>query len=132
MDKDSESGRKRVLVVDDSESILKLVDEQLRMEGFDVATASNANDAVSWCDSNGAPDLLLSDVSMPEVDGPTLHRLLDSRFPGIPVLFMSGGSVNSLAEFPWPLLDKPFTHDQLRTMINVSLFQAYVAKVVSD
>lgn len=124
----SESHQKRVLVVDDSKSILTLVDRQLRTEGFDVVTVSSANEAISWCDENGSPDLLLSDICMPEVDGPTLHQLLDSKFPGMPALFMSGGYGEELADVAWPLLEKPFTRDQLRSMINVSLFQAHLTK----
>lgn len=120
--------RKCVLVVDDSEIILTLVDRQLRTEGFDVATVSNANDAIGWCEAHGSPDLLLSDVCMPEVDGPTLHQLLDSKFPGIPALFMSGGYGAEVADIGWPLLKKPFTRDQLRALINVSLFQADLMK----
>jgi DNA-binding NtrC family response regulator len=120
--------RTRVLVVDDSELILQLIDRQLRTEGFDVVTASNACDAISWCDANGSPDLLLSDVCMPEIDGPALYQLLDRKFPGIPALFMSGGYGEELADVVWPVLDKPFTRDQLRAMINVSLFQAHLTK----
>lgn len=117
-----------VLVVDDSELILQLVDRQLRAEGFDVVTVSNACDAISWCDANGSPDLLLSDVCMPEIDGPALYQLLNSKFPGIPALFMSGGFDEEFADVVWPVLDKPFTRDQLRSMINVSLFQAHLTK----
>lgn len=120
--------RKRVLVVDDSKSILELVDRQLRLEGIDVATVSSANNAISWCNANGPPDLLLSDVCMPEVDGPTLHQLLDSRFPGIPAVFMSGGYGQEAADVTWPLLEKPFTRDQLMSLINVSLFRAHLTK----
>lgn len=121
--------RKRVLVVDDSEPTLQLVDRQLRSDGFDVATVSNAKDAVRWCDANGPPDLLLSDVCMPEIDGPTLYQLLNSKFPGIPALFMSAGYGEEFSDVLWPLLEKPFTRDQLRSMINVSLFQAHLAKI---
>lgn len=120
--------RKCVLVVDDSEIMLTLVDRQLRTEGFDVAAVSNADDAISWCEANGSPDLLLSDVNMPEIDGPTLYQLLDSKFPGIPALFMSGGYGEEVADIGWPLLKKPFTRDQLRALINVSLFQADLVK----
>lgn len=121
--------RKRVLVVDDSEPVLQLVDRQLRTDGFDVVTASNANEAMSWCDENGAPDLLLSDVCMPEVDGPTLYQLLNDKFPGMPALFMSAGYGEEHADVVWPLLEKPFTQVQLRAMINISFFQADLAKV---
>lgn len=124
--------QRRVLVVDDSEAILMLVDYQLRIDGFDVVTVSNANDAMSWCDANGPPDLLLSDVCMPEIDGPTLYQLLNIKFPGIPALFMSAESEygEEFAEILWPLLEKPFTREQLRSMINISFFQAHLANVL--
>ncbi|MEX2326433.1 MAG: response regulator [Pseudomonadales bacterium] len=120
--------RKRLLVVDDNELILQLVSRQLSAEGYDVVAVSSANDAIGWCDVNGSPDLLLSDVSMPEIDGPTLYHSLDSKFPGLPALFMSAAHGKELSGIPWPLLEKPFTRDQLRSLINVSLFQAYLTK----
>lgn len=132
MDSDGGPRRKRVLVVDDSESILKLINEQLRLEGFEVATATSADDAISWCDANGPPDLLLSDICMPEVDGPTLHQLLDRKYPGIPALFMSGGYDKNLSDVAWPLLQKPFTREQLKSMINVSLFQAFLTQAADQ
>lgn len=112
---------KRVLVVDDNQQLLRFVAQLLRGEGFEVAIASDGHIAVEWCEENGRPDLLLTDVCMPEIDGPTLYQRLSSRFPGIPVLFMSATAGDDETQVIAPLLIKPFRRDQLTSMITTSL-----------
>ena len=108
----------RLLVVDDSDLILQLLDLQLSREGFIVAIASNGQAAVEWCEQHGQPDLLLTDVCMPGIDGPALYKTLETRFPGIPVLFMSG---NAAFSSTMPFVRKPFRFDELASMIRASL-----------
>lgn len=69
--------RDRILVVDDSELVRKLVIDVLSRSGYDVVTAESAESALMVLASD-LPDLVVSDVSMPGMDGYELCRRLKS------------------------------------------------------
>ncbi len=119
--KQSDSDSKKVLVVDDNDEILWLVDRQLNGEDFDIVTANSGHAAVRWCEENGRPDLLLTDVCMPELDGPGLYQELNARYPDIPVVFMGGTVLDAQDRMVGPLLQKPFCREQLISVISNSL-----------
>jgi two-component system, cell cycle sensor histidine kinase and response regulator CckA len=78
-----------VLVVDDDPQILRLVERMLGSHGVRVITAARAAEALRICEREPI-DLLISDVVMPEMDGPKLaERFLKLR-PGASVLLISG------------------------------------------
>ncbi len=104
------------MVVDDSPSILQVIEDQLQSEGFDVATACSAELAIEWCEKNGAPNLLLTDIQMPGLDGPELYSWVRGRYKDVPVLFMTG-DIQSARVSTFPLLGKPFNRDQLLAMV---------------
>jgi DNA-binding NtrC family response regulator len=112
---------KTVLVVDDYQPLLTLIARQLDGMSFKVATASHAEAALRWCEDNGPPDLLLTDVCMPDVDGPQLYLLLSDRFPSLPVIFMSATARYLPGQKPTPLLEKPFSWDRLQSMVETAL-----------
>jgi two-component system cell cycle sensor histidine kinase/response regulator CckA len=105
----------RVLVVDDEPQVCSMVASMLREEGFSVVTAGSGPDAIALSRSHVGFDLLLTDVSMPGMDGPTLVEELRAAEPDLPVIFMSGNcdgaSLRSLA--PIRFLAKPFSLDNL-------------------
>ena len=68
----------RVLVVDDNPTNLKLAADVLRFDGYDVATAADAADAITAIEAR-QPDLILMDVQMPRIDGLTLTRRLKAE-----------------------------------------------------
>ena len=78
----------RVLVVDDEENITFLLEATLRHFGFDVAVAKNGREALDAV-RRFAPDLVLLDVMLPDLDGFEVVRRL--RFEGgqVPVLFLT-------------------------------------------
>ncbi|HUV31013.1 MAG TPA: response regulator [Acidobacteriota bacterium] len=79
----------RILVVDDEEIVLSLVTDALEDEGWEVVTASNADEALrQMC--GGPFDLILSDIRMPGTDGIELVRRVREQAPDIAVLFMTG------------------------------------------
>ncbi len=85
----SECGR-AVLVVDDEDAIRNLVCEILKSQGYRVLSASNAEEALRLADASTPIDLLLTDVTLPGINGIDLsQRLTDSR-PGLKTLVMSG------------------------------------------
>lgn len=81
----------RVLVADDSETILLLLRTRLEMEGFEVFTAANGQDALNVIETMGAagPDVILLDAMMPVVSGLDALQLLRSAGSEIPVLIVS-------------------------------------------
>ena len=78
----------RVLVVDDEESITQLVSTVLRYEGFDVRTAESGRTAVKIA-RDFAPDLVVLDVMLPDLDGFEVYRRLADRSDRLPVLFLT-------------------------------------------
>jgi DNA-binding NtrC family response regulator len=78
-----------VLIVDDDPQILRLVEKMLKARPVNILMAPRASDALAICDSR-AIDLLISDVSMPEMDGNRLADRVLKRFPEASVLLMSG------------------------------------------
>ena len=81
---------KRLLVVDDEPNLLRAVAACLRSEGYEVTTARSGRDALASL-AESIPDLIVSDVRMPGMDGYTLvHRIRSSpRTALIPVIFLT-------------------------------------------
>jgi len=106
-----------ILVVDDELSILQISSETLAAYGYRVLTASNAQEAIFLMSNrSGEPiDLLLADVDMPEIDGPTLAASALVVVPHLRILMMSGSlsGKGSAALTNRQLLQKPFTAEQL-------------------
>jgi len=114
-----------ILVVDDEPAIRMFVSQVLEQNGFSVLTAHDGADAISISQLHpGKIELLITDVRMPRVDGPTLVRTLSEDGPGMPVLFMSGHCEPSeLDQFEtYEFLAKPFSIEMLlravRTMLS--------------
>ena len=88
-----------VLVVDDFDDNREMFAEFLSISGFRVAEASNGREAVERA-TELLPDLILMDVSLPELDGWQATRLLkaDERTRAIPVVALTGHAVSGVAE----------------------------------
>jgi DNA-binding response OmpR family regulator len=82
--------RVRVLVADDDPVILRLIEVNLGLEGFEVETASRGEDVVAKA-KDVAPDVILLDVMMPGMSGWDVARDLrdDGETSRIPVVFLS-------------------------------------------
>ncbi|HTW18594.1 MAG TPA: response regulator transcription factor [Mycobacteriales bacterium] len=78
----------RLLVVDDEPNILELLSASLRFAGFDVATATNGNDALRVAQTY-RPDLVVLDVMMPGLDGFEVVRRMRKDEQRVPVLFLT-------------------------------------------
>jgi two-component system OmpR family response regulator len=78
----------RLLVVDDEPNILELLSASLRFAGFDVATATNGNEALRVAASY-QPDLVVLDVMMPGLDGFEVVRRMRKDEQRVPVLFLT-------------------------------------------
>jgi two-component system, cell cycle sensor histidine kinase and response regulator CckA len=84
-------GSETVLLVEDEPLVRKLVQDVLRMSGYEVLVAASSQHALELCAQHSAPiDLLLTDVVMPHHDGPDLAGRIRALRPETRVLFMSG------------------------------------------
>ncbi len=100
-----------ILVVENDVLILKLVPVILERGGFNVLVANSAQNAMLVETTHvGAIDLLISDVMMPEIQGPDLAELMKQRRPELRVILMSGYADGSLLilNYGWHFIKKPF------------------------
>jgi two-component system OmpR family response regulator len=92
---------KRILCVDDESDILEIAKMSLEMVGnFEVHTCNSGKEALAYL-ASAKPDLILLDVMMPEMNGPTtLEALKKSNASSIPVVFMTAKvQANEVANF---------------------------------
>ena len=80
----------KILVVDDDTNILKLLDISLTKAGYDIFVCDNAEDAIDKANSI-IPDLIISDINMPEMDGIEFCWMIreNSDVPMVPFIFLS-------------------------------------------
>ena len=83
---------KRILVVDDESSITELVEMLLSGEGYEVSTASNGSQGLEKVDSFD-PHLVITDISMPDMEGIEFISRLRKRSVSVPIIAMSGNAV---------------------------------------
>ena len=81
---------KKILIVDDSESIREVVSFTLENEGFEVLVANDGTDALKFLDGREI-DMIITDLNMPEMDGLTLikHVREMEAYQRIPILFLT-------------------------------------------
>ena len=85
------TGQGTILLVEDEEGLRALNARGLRSRGYSVIEAANGIEAMEALDEkDGAVDLVVSDVVMPEMDGPTLLREMRKRNPSLKIIFVSG------------------------------------------
>ena len=108
--KEASVGRGRLLLVDDDPLVRELVGEQLRCAGFSVTVCGEGRTAIERLDSGLAVDLLLTDFSMPEMNGVTLAREARKRRPRLPVVVLTGyvsDAADAAGDADFELLRKP-------------------------
>ncbi len=110
-------GQGTVLLVEDEDMVRAVAERALTRQGYTVLTAENGEAALELLESGPRPDLLISDVVMPVMDGPTMVRKVRERYPDLPVLFMSGYAEEQLRRSidldNVAFLPKPFSVQQL-------------------
>ncbi|MGI9110701.1 MAG: PAS domain-containing protein [Gaiellaceae bacterium] len=118
-DSAARAGSERILLVEDDELVRRLTCALLEREGYRVIVAATPLEALGY---EGEWDLLLTDVVMPELNGPELATRLGAERPPFQVLFTSGYSGETMVERGAldpgaPLLQKPFSRAQLAGMV---------------
>ena len=113
------TGQGTILLVEDEEGLRSLNARGLRSRGYSVIEASNGIEALEALEEkDGAVDLVVSDVVMPEMDGPTLLKTMRSRNPDLKIIFVSGYAEDAFEKSlpenqQFAFLPKPFTLSQL-------------------
>jgi two-component system cell cycle sensor histidine kinase/response regulator CckA len=83
-------GTGTILLVEDEDMVRAVAERALARQGYTVLTAENGEVALQMLGDGVRPDLLITDVVMPVMDGPTLVGHVRDAFPELPILFMSG------------------------------------------
>jgi two-component system, cell cycle sensor histidine kinase and response regulator CckA len=93
------SGTETLLIVENESAIRNLLQMALRRSGYTVLAAESGHEALELVRNHaGAIHLLITDVMMPDMDGPELVRQLSAIRPDTRALFMSGYMDDSLAD----------------------------------
>ena len=111
-----------ILVAEDEPMILDLVVEVLRDEGYATLAAADGREALELV-ARERPDLVLMDVMMPRLDGPTVVRRMRERpeLDGVPVILMSAAEPVDPAELGVIFLPKPFDLERLLRAVETAL-----------
>jgi len=122
------TGTETILLVEDDEQVRTFTADSLRALGYTLRVAENGANALRLLAQKPTPvpDLLLTDVIMPEMDGSELAATLRLKLPELPVLFMSGytndllddqGTLHQSIRF----LQKPFSIHELAQKVRTTL-----------
>jgi two-component system KDP operon response regulator KdpE len=117
--------RKRlILIVDDEPPIVRLVKAKLRVDGYEVLTATRGDEALSILEDE-VPDLVVLDVMMPDMDGfETLRRIRQHSHVPVIMLTARGSDADKLKGLQSGADDymtKPFNPDELEARISAVL-----------
>jgi two-component system cell cycle sensor histidine kinase/response regulator CckA len=121
------TGSASILLVEDEEAVRAFASRALASRGYTVHEASTGTEALAVMEEAGGKiDLVVSDVVMPEMDGPSLLRELRKTRPELKIIFVSGYAEDAFARnLPegevFSFLPKPFSLKQLATAVKEAL-----------
>ncbi len=122
------AGGGRILLVEDEDSVRMVAARALTRAGYTVTAASDGEEGLDLVRGGGEFDLVVSDVVMPSMDGPTMAREIRKLSPGLPVLFMSGYAEEQLRKQidieNVAFLPKPFSVQQISDKVAEVLVRA--------
>lgn len=118
------TGAGTVLLVEDEDAVRVFSSRALRNKGYNVLEARSGEEALTILEKEGGDkiDLTVTDVVMPQMDGPTLYKHIREKWPNMKVVFVSGYTEDRLREQFTSgekiyFLPKPFTLKQLATKV---------------
>ncbi len=120
------TGTARILLVEDEEAVKTFSTRALMNKGYEVLAAENGEAALKLMDAqeNKHIDLMITDVMMPDMDGPTLAKHMRSQNPKLKIVFISGYTEDKLKDHMGEgisFLPKPFTLKQLAAKVKEAL-----------
>lgn len=117
-----------ILIAEDEPIVRGYIASVLRREGFQIIEAGDGVEALEQIEQHGWEiDLLVTDIRMPRMDGVTLARAFAKRYPGTPIIYISGYPFefeDERARHPnlsCAFLMKPFAHTELLEAIRKCL-----------
>ncbi|MDR3285225.1 MAG: response regulator [Holosporales bacterium] len=116
------TGSETILLVEDEDAIRIFAGRALREKGYRVLEATNGQAAMELIEQGNTPNILISDVSMPQMDGPALQVAIREKIPNIPIIFTSGYAEetfrkNLSKDQSIHFLPKPFTIRELASRV---------------
>jgi two-component system cell cycle sensor histidine kinase/response regulator CckA len=121
------TGRGTVLLVEDEDAVRSFAARALGQRGYRVLEATTGTEALElFASHNGDVDLVVSDVVMPEMDGPTLMKHLRSERPEVKIIFISGYAEDAFRrnlsdKEDFMFLQKPFDLKELAAAVKAAL-----------
>ena len=117
----------RILTADDDPQLLRLVTRNLQLEGYEVISASDGQQALELIEAN-SPDLVLLDVMMPRMDGFTVCQRV-REFTGVPIIIVTArgqdqDKIRGLDLGADDYLTKPFSVEELLARVRAVLRRA--------
>jgi two-component system cell cycle sensor histidine kinase/response regulator CckA len=118
-------GQGRILLVEDEDMVRAVAERALTRQGYTVETACDGEEALSLLNTGREYDLVLTDVVMPNMDGPSMARQVRAMLPAQPILFMSGYAEEQLRQSinldNVHFLPKPFSVQQIAEAVRDAL-----------
>jgi len=117
----------KIIIVDDDKLICELYSEYFAQNGFEVKSAFSAAEAIKKIRET-EPDIVLSDIIMPNEDGFSLYKKVQMFNPDLPFVFITGydhdiNVANRLKETGRKWIAKPVVLEELMDLINSELKQ---------
>lgn len=86
-----------VAIVDDDESVRESLQWLLEADSYHACSYASGEDFLAHLGAGVAPDCIILDIHIPDANGLEVHRRLRARFPGMPVIFITGYPEHTLA-----------------------------------
>ncbi len=112
---------KHILIVDDSQDLTHVIADFLSMYGYQVHTARDGYDALE-CMHSQQIQVVVSDIHMPRMDGFTLMGEIRTKYPGVPIVLITGFSISEAQKMAFErganaFVAKPFKLKELKRVI---------------
>jgi PAS domain S-box-containing protein len=126
---DSVGGTETILVVEDEDAVRRLIKAILERLGYSVLEARDGEEALAvWTEHSSRIDLVVTDVVMPRLDGPSFVADMSAKHPGTRVIYLSGYTDDAMMrrqdlDADTPFLQKPFTSGALARAVRSVLDQ---------